>query len=199
MIGRLSGKLIEIIPPYVVLSVGGVGYEIAVPADTLFQLPQPGADCIFWTHLVVREDAHLLYGFTKASQRDWFRQLIRISGVGPKVALSILSTFSQDQLIEVVENKSTAWLTKVPGVGKKMAERLLIELTSLVEKLPKTTDAQSLSGATSPRVFVEEVIGALMGLGYKEKEARLALKKVSADLDEPQALIKAALQELSSV
>ena len=195
MIGRLSGKLIEVSPPTILLSVQGVGYELFMPADTLFQLPQLGSDLILWTHLSIREDANTLFGFVDRQQRDWFRQLIRINGVGPKVALSILSTYSCAQLSDAVRDKSVKGLTKIPGVGPKMAQRLLVELESLVDKMSPATAA----APTSVHSSIEEVIGALIGLGYKEKSARGALEKVGGAQDSPETLIKAALKELSNL
>ena len=153
----------------------GVGYEIDVPMSTFYHLPRTGENVTLLTHMVVREDAHLLYGFLTAGERTAFRQLLKISGVGPKVALSVLSGLSVDDLAVAVASQDAARLTKVPGVGKKTAERLVLELR---DKLPVAvsavrTDASPASG---------DVVNALLGLGYNEREAQGAVKQLGPDL-----------------
>lgn len=175
MIGRIKGALVEKNPPQVVVSCHGVGYEINVPMSTFYHLPRNGDEVELLTHMVVREDAHLLFGFLTAAERVAFRQLLKISGVGPKVALSVLSGLSVEDLAVAVASQDAARLTRVPGVGKKTAERLVLELR---DKLPATvnvtrTDASPASG---------DVVNALLGLGYNEREAASAVKQLAADL-----------------
>ncbi len=175
MIGRIQGDLVEKNPPQVIVMSHGVGYEIDVPMSTFYHLPRTGEQVTLLTHMVVREDAHLLYGFLTAGERTAFRQLLKISGVGPKVALSVLSGLSVEDLAAAVASQDAARLTKVPGVGKKTAERLVLELR---DKLPTAvslarTDASPARG---------DVVNALLGLGYNEREAQGAVKQLGADL-----------------
>lgn len=184
MIGRVQGIIVEKNFPQVIVSCSGVGYEIDVPMSTFYPLPRTGEEVTLLTHLVVREDAHLLYGFLTAGERTAFRQLLRISGVGPKVALSVLSGLSVDDLAAAIANDDAARLTKVPGIGKKTAERLVLELR---DKLPKTLGvarAESHDGGG-------DVIGALLGLGYNEREAQAAVKQLPADLQLADAIRQA--------
>ena len=167
MIGRLSGKLLSKNPPQVLLDVGGVAYEVDVPMSTFYALPATGDAVTLLTHLIVREDAHVLYGFATAEERTAFRQLIRISGVGARTALSVLSGLSVSELAQAVAMQDAVRLTKVPGIGKKTAERLLLELKGkLSDALPGAVKA----GAGG------DVLNALLGLGYSEKEALAAVK-----------------------
>jgi Holliday junction DNA helicase RuvA len=189
MIGRIHGLLTEKHPPQVVVVAHGVGYEIDVPMSTFYNLPRTGENVELLTHLVVREDAHLLYGFLTAGERSAFRQLLKISGVGPKVALSVLSGLSVDDLASAVASQDAARLTKVPGVGKKTAERLVLELR---DRLPMAvsavrTDASPTGG---------DVVNALLGLGYNEREAASAVKQLPPDLTIADA-IRQALKLLS--
>jgi holliday junction DNA helicase RuvA len=189
MIGRIAGTLVEKNPPQVVVMSHGVGYEIDVPMSTFYHLPRTGESVDLLTHLVVREDAHLLYGFLTASERTAFRQLLKISGVGPKVALSVLSGLSVDDLSVAVASQDSARLTKVPGIGKKTAERLVLELR---DKLPvaitRSHAAASQAGG--------DVLNALLGLGYNEREAAAVVKQLPADLQLADA-IRQALKLLS--
>ena len=189
MIGRIAGILVEKNFPQVVVSCNGVGYEIDVPMSTFYPLPRTGEEVTLLTHLVVREDAHLLFGFLTAAERAAFRQLLRISGVGPKVALSVLSGLSVEDLSAAVAAEDSARLTKIPGIGKKTAERLVLELR---DKLPKAVPvARSDASAASA-----DVVNALLGLGYNEREAQAAVKQLSADLALNDA-IRQALKYLS--
>src|SRR5215813_8673237 len=164
MIGRITGILVEKHPPQIVVSCGGVGYEIDVPMSTFYPLPRTGEEVTLLTHLVVREDAHLLFGFLTAAERATFRQLLKISGVGPKVALSVLSGLSVEDLSAAVAGEDTGRLTRIPGIGKKTAERLVLELR---DKLPKAAAvARAEAGAGGA-----DVLSALLGLGYNEREA----------------------------
>ncbi len=176
MIGRIAGTLVEKNPPQVVVLAHGVGYEIDVPMSTFYNLPRTGEAVELLTHLVVREDAHLLYGFLTANERAAFRQLLKVSGVGPKVALSVLSGLSVDDLAAAVASEDAARLTKVPGVGKKTAERLVLELR---DRLPVAA-ASAAARASAPQS--RDVINALVGLGYNEREALAAVKQLPADL-----------------
>ena len=187
MIGRLSGTLISKNPPQVLLEVAGIGYEIDVPMSTFYNLPATGEAVTLHTHLVVREDAHVLYGFATLEERAVFRKLIRISGVGARTALSVLSGLSVADLAQAVTLQDTARLTKVPGIGKKTAERLLLELKG---KLSDTLPAESVKGGGS------DVLNALLGLGYSEKEALAAVKNLSAGLSLTEG-IRAALKALA--
>jgi len=190
VIGRIAGILVEKNFPQVIVSCNGVGYEIDVPMSTFYPLPRTGEEVTLLTHLVVREDAHLLFGFITAAERAAFRQLLKISGVGPKVALSVLSGMSVDDLSAAIAAEDAARLTKVPGIGKKTAERLVLELR---DKLPKTVTAVRAEGASASG---NDVVGALLALGYNEREAAAAVKQVPADLQLAEA-IRHALKQLA--
>jgi len=190
VIGRIAGILVEKNFPQVIVSCNGVGYEIDVPMSTFYPLPRTGEEVTLLTHLVVREDAHLLFGFMTAAERAAFRQLLKISGVGPKVALSVLSGMSVDDLSAAIAAEDAARLTKVPGIGKKTAERLVLELR---DKLPKTVTAVRAEGASASG---NDVVGALLALGYNEREAAAAVKQVPADLQLAEA-IRHALKQLA--
>ena len=177
MIGRIHGILVEKNFPQVIVSCGGVGYEIDVPMSTFYPLPRTGEEVTLLTHLVVREDAHLLFGFLSAGERTAFRQLLKISGVGPKVALGVLSGLSVDDLAAAVSSGDAARLTKVPGIGKKTAERLVLELR---DKLPKAVTAVN---ASSPAASASgDVLSALAALGYNDREAQAAVRQLQAEL-----------------
>ncbi|MBC7779068.1 MAG: Holliday junction branch migration protein RuvA [Proteobacteria bacterium] len=175
MIGRLSGLLREKNPPQLLLEVGGVGYEIDVPMSTFYSLPRVGDPVTLHTHLTIREDAHLLYGFATERERHVFRLLIRISGVGAKTALAVLSGMDVDGLTEAIALQETARLTRVPGIGKKTAERLLLELKG---KLGDALPGAGVGGAPAERPGANDVLNALLALGYSDKEAVYAVKQV---------------------
>jgi Holliday junction DNA helicase RuvA len=193
MIGRISGTLLEKHPPLVLVDVGGVGYEIDVPMSTFYNLPALGEKVALHTQLIVREDAHQLYGFASHDERAAFRQLLKISGVGPKLALTILSGMSVAELSHVVAAQEVGRLTKIPGIGKKTAERLLLELR---DKLPGAAAALLSSGAESGPVARNDVLDALLALGYNEREASWAVKQLPANLDVSDS-IRQALKFLS--
>jgi len=172
LIGRISGKLISKHPPQIVVDVQGVGYEIDVPMSTLYQLPATGADVTLLTHLTVREDAHLLYGFATEQERTVFRQLLKISGVGARTALSVLSGLSVADLHAAVSTQDSGRLTKIPGIGKKTAERLLLELK---DKLNVTVTSTPAAGTTNAGA---DIVNALLSLGYNDKEASWAVKQL---------------------
>lgn len=193
MIGRLRGSLAEKQPPHLVLDVNGVGYEVEVPMTTLYRLPHVGEPVTLFTHLVVREDAHLLYGFHEKRDRELFRELIRLNGVGPKLALALMSSLEVDELVRCVQAQDTSALTRVPGVGKKTAERLLVELKDRFkawEALPGTfTLVSSGPIPLEPVASAEsDAVNALISLGYKPQEASKAVSAIkerdlsSADL-----------------
>ena len=187
MIGRLSGRLLSKNPPQVLLDVAGVGYEIDVPMSTFYNLPATGEPVTLHTHLLVREDAHVLYGFATLEERAAFRKLIRISGVGARTALSVLSGLSVADLAHAVALQDTVRLTKVPGIGKKTAERLLLELKG---KLADVLPAGAKTGGG------DDVLNALLGLGYSEKEALAAVKSLPTGLAVTEG-IRAALKSLA--
>ncbi|MCZ2290402.1 MAG: Holliday junction branch migration protein RuvA [Burkholderiales bacterium] len=191
MIGRLSGLLAGKAPPQVLVDVGGVGYELDVPMSTFFNLPEIGQPVLLLTHFVVREDAQLLFGFLTAAERDAFRLLVRISGVGPRTALAVLSGLSVAELANAVSTQQGARLTKVPGIGKKTAERLLLELKGkLGPELALPAAATAVSEAGS------DIVQALVALGYSEKEAGSALKALPADVGVAEG-IRLALKALN--
>ncbi len=172
MIGRLSGILIDKNPLQLLVDCNGVGYEVSVPMSTFYNLPSAGEKVLLLTHMVVREDAQLLYGFGTAQERELFRELIKISGVGARTALSLLSGMSVTDLAQAVTLQEAGRLTKIPGIGKKTAERLLLELKG---KLGADIGASAAAPDTNT-----DVLNALIALGYSEKEALLAIKQVPA-------------------
>jgi Holliday junction DNA helicase RuvA len=174
MIGRIAGRLLAKQPPQIIVDVNGVGYELDVPMSTLYQLPATGEAVTLHTHLAVREDAHQLFGFATEAERALFRQLIRISGIGARTALSVLSGLSVAELHEAVRGQDAARLTKIPGIGKKTAERLLLELR---DRLPKGTAAVSAGGAASA---AGDIANALSALGYSDKEVQWAVAQLPA-------------------
>jgi Holliday junction DNA helicase RuvA len=190
MIGRIHGVLTEKNPPQVLVVAHGVGYEIDVPMSTFYHLPRTGENVELLTHLVVREDAHLLYGFLTAAERAAFRQLLKVSGVGPKVALAVLSGLSVEDLAHAIAAQDAARLTKVPGVGKKTAERLVLELR---DKLPATAVVGARTEAAPAR---GDVVNALLALGYNDREAQAAVKQLPAQLALADA-IRQALKHLA--
>ena len=191
MIGRICGTLLEKRPPQLLLDVSGVGYEIDVPMSTFYNLPVIGERVTLHTQLIVREDAHLLYGFATEEERRVFRQLLKISGVGAKMALSVLSGLSVADLAQVVATQEPGRLTKIPGVGKKTAERLLLELR---DKLG--VDVVGISGGKSYAPDGNDALNALLALGYNEREAVWAIKQLPEGLGVSDS-IKQALKFLS--
>jgi len=166
MIGRITGTLVARHPPQIVVDVRGIGYELDVPMSTFYNLPATGAEVTLFTHLAVREDAHQLFGFASEEERHVFRQLLKISGIGARTALSVLSGLSVADLHQAVSAQETGRLTKVPGIGKKTAERLLLELK---DKLDVTVVAARGAAGTAPASG--DIVNALLALGYNEKEA----------------------------
>ena len=176
MIGRLNGILLEKNPPQILLDVQGVGYEVDVPMSTFYNLPGLNEKVMLHTYMVVREDAQLLYGFGTNEERAAFKQLLKISGVGPKLALSVLSGLSLADLAAAVVNKEVGRLTKIPGVGKKTAERLLLELQGKFTELPSSVAKGGVASHSA------DIVNALLALGYNEKEAEWAGKQLPAEV-----------------
>lgn len=199
MIGCLIGEVLALEAPTVLLNVNGVGYEIDTPLSTFCQL-QKGQKVTLWTHLAVREDAQLLYGFSNAQEKTIFRTLLKVNGVGPKMALGILSTLSVEMLIHTVENGDVKTLVKVPGVGAKTAERLMIELRDRFKGFATgTTPSNSPSTQIqfTGNSAVAEAEAALQSLGYKPLEAQKLINAVKADYTEASDIIRAALKSMN--
>ena len=190
MIGRLSGLLIEKNPPQIVLDVNGVGYELDVPMSTFYNLPALGEKLSLLTHFAVRDDGHFLYGFQSESERSAFRQLLKVSGIGARTALSVLSGLSVNDLAAAVAQQELGRLIKIPGIGKKTAERLLLELKG------KLADVGCGSPGTAPSDTRSDITQALLALGYNEKEATAAVRQLAADLSTSEG-IRQALKLLS--
>ncbi len=189
MIGRITGTILEKLPPTVCIDVGGVGYEIDVPMSTLYDLPDMGARVTLYTHLAIREDAHVLYGFLTAQERSTFRALIKVTGVGARTALAVLSGMSVQDLANAVTRQETGLLTRVPGIGKKTAERLLLELKGkLGADLP--------SDPSRPAGGREDILNALLSLGYSSNESQSALKALPENVEVAEG-IRLALKSLS--
>lgn len=190
MIGRLTGVLLEKQPPMIALEVQGVAYELDVPMSTLYQLPATGTRTTLFTHLVVREDAHLLYGFATDEERQLFRQLLRVNGVGARTALAVLSGLSVQELHQAVAAQDALRLVKIPGIGRKTAERLMLELK---DRLAGVIGGETASAGSTAR---SDALRALLALGYSDKEAGAALSSVSAELSLSES-IRHALKQLS--
>ncbi len=190
MIGRLSGNLLEKNPPQLLVDCNGVGYEVNVPMSTFYNLPGLGEKVVLLTHLTVREDAHILFGFGTAEERNVFKQLVKITGIGARTALSILSGMSVADLSNAITMQEAGRRTKIPGIGKKTAERLLLELKG---KLGADLGA---AGGTIHSDATSDILNALLALGYSDKEALLAMKQVPAGTGVSDG-IKLALKALS--
>lgn len=192
MIGFLRGRIVAKQPPVLLLDVGGIGYEVEAPMSTFYELPETGVEVTLHTHLVVREDAHLLFAFGSESERWLFRQLIKVSGVGARMALTILSGASVEQFARAVQDGDTASLTRLPGIGKKTAERLVVEMRDRLKDATTTGAPVSLRAApTSP---IDEAFDALVALGYKPPEATRMIKGVESDGLGAEDIIRRALQ-----
>lgn len=200
MIGRLSGQLLQKQPPELLIDVNGVGYEVSAPMSTFYTLPELGEKVLLHTHMVVREDAQLLYGFSTESERGLFRILIKINGVGPKLALTILSGIAADEFVRCIHDNDTAALVRLPGIGKKTAERLIVELR---DKLASDGQSQgatgnealmSSAGASSP---ISDAVSALISLGYKPNDASRIVRSIETEGLNTEDIIRQALQGLS--
>lgn len=201
MIGRLRGTLLEKQPPLLLMDVGGVGYEVQASLSTFFGLPEIGAEVVLHTQLIIRDDAHLLFGFGSSGERELFRSLIRVTGVGPKVALAILSGMSPGEFVGAIQRNDISTLVKLPGIGKKTAERLLVEMRDRVGSLVLTEVGTSLT-AVPPAAgnAVQEAESALIALGYKPQDAARMIGAVAQEAEGAgsEELIRAALRSLSS-
>jgi Holliday junction DNA helicase RuvA len=196
LIGYLRGKLAAKHPPRLIIDVNGVGYEVEAPMSTFYVLPEAGADVKLFTHLAVREDAHTLFGFASEGERTLFRSLIRVSGVGAKVALAILSGVSTDEFVRCVREQDTAALTRLPGIGKKTAERLIVEMRDRVEKLdaaPLAVNAPAGRAVAGPADPVADAVEALVALGYKPAEANRMVRGVETEGLPAEEIIRQAL------
>ena len=204
MIGRIRGVILEKQPPELLLDANGVGYEIQAPLSTFEKLPATGQEVVLHIHFVVREDAQLLYGFWHRDDRSLFRALIRVNGIGPKVALAILSGMNRDEFARAVQSRDAGTLTRLPGVGKKTAERLIVEMHDRLSEW-RTGGAEAgpvpVDGAGSQRSrMVQDAESALIALGYKPQEAARAVNAaIDADMTESTQLIRRALQGMAPV
>ncbi len=195
MIGFVRGRLISRHPPQLLIDVQGLGYELDAPMTTFYDLPEVGSEVALYTHLVVREDAHTLYGFARLAERSLFRDLIKISGVGPRLALAILSGMNAEAFIQCVQAGDSAALTRVPGVGKKTAERLVIELRDRLSDRRQDVALTAEPGAEGRSAdAVEEAVSALVALGYKPQEASRMVRAVPAQSQSSEEIIRQALQ-----
>jgi len=197
LIGHLRGRLAAKHPPQLLIDVGGVGYELEAPMSTFYSLPAVGAEVSLHTHLVVREDAHVLFGFGTERERSLFRELIKVSGVGPRIALGILSGVSVDDFHRCVDANDAASLTRVPGIGRKTAERLIIEMRDRLKALlgPAFETKGALAANASPSATPQaEAFSALVALGYKPAEVTRLLQKADASAVTTEDLIRQALR-----
>ncbi|WP_424945966.1 Holliday junction branch migration protein RuvA [Candidatus Spongiihabitans sp.] len=202
MIGFLRGLLLHKQPPILLVEVNGVGYELEAPMSTFYALPDEQSEVALYVHLIVREDAQLLYGFSDQGQRQLFRSLLKINGVGARVALAILSTFSPREFIHCIHLEDAAALTRVPGIGNKTAERMIIDLRDRIDAQAYAQEYDAVSGAATehaaaPDNPVQDAIGALMALGYKAAEANRAVNAVKQQNRQRDDLIRNALQYLA--
>lgn len=199
MIAYLKGRLLEKQPPAMILEVKGVGYELEAPMTTFYDLPDTGVETVLHVHMVVREDAHKLYGFSRKNQRDLFRSLLRVSGVGPRVALAILSTLSAEEFLACMASEDIDRLTHVPGIGRKTAQRLLVEMR---DRVLKETDAATLNAAQPASAEpgpVQDAVSALVALGYKPLQASRAVREVGESAGGSEDIIRQALRLLAGV
>ncbi len=201
MIGRIQGKLLLKQAPDIMIDVNGVGYELFVPMTTYYQLPEVGTHIQLHTHFVVREDAQILYGFLELDDRHMFRQLIRVNGVGPKMALAILSGMNINEFAELVVADDVTGLTKIPGVGKKTAERLIIEMRDRIKQmeivdLDSSIELVNESTVDSQRQHEKDAIAALVALGYSPQQASKSVSKVVQDSSDSEQMIRKALKSM---
>jgi holliday junction DNA helicase RuvA len=194
MIGSVRGRLASKKPPQLMVDVGGLGYELEAPMSTFFLLPPVGEEVRLLTHLVVREDAHILYAFATEDERRLFRSLIKVSGVGPKIALALLSGINVEAFAMCVQNQDIAALTRVPGIGRKTAERLVVEMRDRLGPVSDSTQASATGGAAAALSPEAEAFGALVALGYRPAEATRLLKAAGPGTHSTEELIRRALQ-----
>lgn len=202
MIGRIRGVLLEKQIPDILIDVQGIAYELQVSMTSFFRLPDVGKEVTLYTHLIVREDAHLLYGFNDLTERTLFRQLIKVSGIGPKIALAILSSITVEEFISGVLSNDSKRLVQLPGVGKKMAERIIIEMRDRIKEVAKDTavmvELTSNQQTSTPKTALQDAMSALVALGYKPQEASRALQSHQDQSELPsEELIRLALKALA--
>jgi len=198
MIGRLSGTLLEKQPPFILVDVNGVGYECQAPMNTIYNLPEVGQKTIVHTHLSVSENAHTLFAFFSLEERKLFRELIKVNGVGPKLALAILSAMSAVEFVQNVHHGEAATLVKIPGVGKKTAERLIVEMKDRLNEwqveAPAATTGEEITGTAGSNANLQEAISGLVALGYKPTEASKMISQLNDDSLPASSLIRLALK-----
>jgi Holliday junction DNA helicase RuvA len=194
MIGRLRGTLVSKQPPWLLVEVGGVGYELEAPMSTIYDLPPTGKEVILLTHYAVKEDSVALYGFLHEAERALFRNLQKVSGIGAKIALAVLSGVSVNDFARLVQAGDVVALTKIPGIGKKTAERIVVELRDRVENLGVSLPGMPGKGAGAPLDPAGEAAVALQQLGYKPVEVTRLVQKVAAEGDDAEAIIRKALR-----
>lgn len=194
MIGRLSGTLLEKQPPHLLVDINGVAYEVEAPMTTIYQLPEVGQAVTLYTHLAVRDDAHLLFGFAERAERTLFRTLIKVNGVGAKMALAILSGIGSDEFAQCVNDKNIDRLVKLPGVGKKTAERLVVEMRDKLDGLESTLKPKNTEQEITRNTPADEAVSALIGLGYKPQEASRFVMAVADDAMSSEEIIREALK-----
>jgi Holliday junction DNA helicase RuvA len=197
MIGLLRGIILEKQPPQLLLDVNGVGYEIDAPMSTFYHLPDVGQQATLYTHFVVREDAQHLYGFFEIAERALFRTLLKVNGVGPRLALTVLSSMGPNEFVQCIVNNDTSSLVRLPGVGKKTAERLIIEMRDKVTNWSDSPLTPSALPNTARNATVQDAISALIALGYKPQEASRAVSKVDAAHTTSEEIIRQALREMA--
>lgn len=196
MIGHIRGKLLFKQAPKLLIDVNGIGYEVEAPMTTFFDLPSIDQPVSLHTHLSVREDAHALYGFSNLAQRDLFRKLLKVSGIGPRVALAILSGLTAEDFISSIQREDVNQLVRIPGIGRKTAQRLIVEMKDKIQN-PGAVAAAS-AAASAPVSPTQDAISALLALGYKSSEAAGAVNRISSDGASSEDLIRLALQYLSA-
>ena len=199
MIGRLSGIILEKQPPLLVIDANGVGYELSAPMPTFYQLPEIGEKTTLFTHLVVREDAQTLYGFHDSSARNLFRHLIKVSGVGPKLALTMLSGMEWPQLVSCIQQGNAAHLTSIPGIGKKTAERLIIETRDRLEKATDLSATTHPATQAAPAQPYDDALSALTALGYKPNDSKRILNELHEPQHSREELIRLALRQMAAL
>lgn len=203
MIGRIQGTIVYKQAPDLLVDVQGVGYEVQLPMSCFFELPAIGQDVALWTHFVVREDAQLLFGFNNLNERALFRQLIKAQGVGPKMALAIMSGMSATQFVTSVQQGDVSTLVKIPGVGKKTAERLVVEMRDRLKDFAGTSPLEQSAGADEQTLMIvsadnplDDALSALLALGYKQAQAERAVRKVATAEMDSEMIIRQALKSM---
>ncbi|MCX7120632.1 MAG: Holliday junction branch migration protein RuvA [Gammaproteobacteria bacterium] len=197
MITHITGKLIDKKPPLLTIDVNGIGYEIHAPMSTFYQLPDIDSTITLLTHFVVREDAHLLFGFSQEQERKLFRALIKVNGVGPKLALTILSGMETTHFVDCIQTQNAGSLTHIPGVGKKTAERLIVEMRDSLSHWEISSESLSQTDLLNPNQVIQDAISALTALGYKPVDAKNAISKVHQPDHNNEQLIRLALQQMA--